>query len=234
MPRMKKIINRLALTPLQSILITAFYLLVICLFAFVDNGAAFRGIEPPMISGEVDYLAFSRWLLLMSAPILTDGYLLLRAQKARLYMSLRMKNHAEWYHYTLTLCLLNTLYWSVLLLPAILFALPAEEAVSVWLLLLFNNFVWLMLTLLLSVMMKGSPTFGVVAILILGVSFLLGEFVPRLRPWTPGAWSMICRTAEYWSGGGNALAYLGASAVLALVLFGVFRVLARSNPYKEF
>lgn len=231
---MKKIINRLALTPLQSILISAFYLLVICLFTFADSGAAFRGVEPAMIFGEVNYLAFSRWLLLMSAPILIDGYLLLRAQKARLYVSLRMKNHAEWYSYALTLCLLNTLYWSVLLLPGVLFALPAEEAVSVWLLLLFNNFVWLMLTLLLSIMMKGSPTFGVVAILILGVSFLLGEFVPRLRPWTPGTWSMMCRTAEYWSGGGSVPGYLGASAMLALVLFGVFRVLARSNPYKEF
>ena len=85
---MKKIINRLALTPWQSILISAFYLLVICLFAFADSGAAFRGVEPAIIFDEVDYLTFSRWLLLMSAPILIDGYLLLRVGKARLYMSL--------------------------------------------------------------------------------------------------------------------------------------------------
>lgn len=231
---MKKKLNLLGLTPLQYILITAFYLLVILLFVFADNGTAFRGIAPSMISGEVDYLAFSRWLLLMSVPILTDGYLLLRFRKVRLYLFPRMRSHAEWYYYGLTLCLINTLYWSVLLFPGILFVIAAEEAVSVWLLLLFNNFIWLMLTLLLYIVMKGSPTFGVFAILILGLSFLLGEFVPRLRKWTPGTWSMICRTSGCWSGGGTIFNYIGASAIFALVLLGIFCVLVRSNKYKEF
>ncbi|MCD7769463.1 MAG: hypothetical protein LUH36_05020 [Oscillospiraceae bacterium] len=187
--------RRFALTVAERAAIMGFYIVVLVLFVFWDDGVAFRGVEPAVISGEIDYRAMSRWLLMMTAPLLTDGYLLICSHQIRLFACLR--------------------------LGALLLMTTAPEALQMAALLGLNDVLWLMLLIVFYILTKGASAFDLLEIFAMGGTFLLGEFAPGIRRWMPCTWSMLCRTNGFFQDGGSIVSYAVMSGGMALLLLGV-------------
>jgi hypothetical protein len=83
------------------------------------------------------------------------------------------------------------------------------------------------------VMTHASSTFGLLVLIAFGGSFLIGEFISPICLWMPSTWSMLCRTKDFWEGGGTIAAYAAMSAVATVILFFLFCVMVRSKKYKE-
>lgn len=225
--------GRFALTAAERAAITGFYIVVLVLFVFWDDGAVFRGVEPAVISGEIDYRAMSRWLLMMTAPLLADGYLLLRSHQIRLFACLRLGGLPRWNGHQLLLCLGNTLFWGLLRLGVLLLMTTAPEALKMAVLLGLNDVLWLLLMMAFYILTKGASAFGLLEIFSMGGTFLLGEFAPNIRRWMPCTWSMLCRTKGFFQDGGSIISYAVMSGGMALLLLGLFYVLIRLDRYKE-
>lgn len=230
---MKRILTTFGITKMQYALITMFYLMVLGALALVNDGAAFFGVEKSLLFGEINYRDFSCWLLLMTTPVLVNGFLLSRAWRVRLFSCLRMRSWGNFYFFQLLICLCNIIIWGMIRETVLLLIVLPQEALSAGFLLFLSDCLWMLCTMIFYVMTHASSTFGLLVLIAFGGSFLIGEFISPICLWMPSTWSMLCRTKDFWEGGGTIAAYAAMSAVATAILFFLFCVMVRSKKYKE-
>ena len=177
--------------------VAVFYLAVLFLIREpVHGNYIFMGIPAAAVRGEVDYLAFSRWLLMMSAPILASGFFLERSSRIELFARLRMKDRKQWNIRQLSAGVAIATTWALSLGLLSVFCVGMETAVQVFLL-LWLSFVLENFLLMSVFLLSGKAAWsGVISILLTGGLFLFGEHVHGVGRYLPTMWGMFCRSAH--------------------------------------
>jgi len=187
------------------------------------------GLTRGEVRGEVDYIAFSRWLLMMAAPVLVNGWYLERVSRIEIFVRLRMRGLSLYRLFLLCGCMANSAVWALFLSAVVLRSLGYAAAGRQLLLMLPNLLMWACLTAALFIRMKRAPWTGVLCIGIVGGTFLLGGHIPGAEKFMPAIWGMLCRSS-YWGEGGIPAGYM----VLMSVFLGLVLIAITSPPPLNF
>jgi len=78
------------------------------------------GLTRGEVRGEIDYIVFSRWLLMMAAPILVNGWYLERVSGIEIFVRLRMKSLSRYRLFLLCGCMANSAVWALFIAVVVL------------------------------------------------------------------------------------------------------------------
>lgn len=187
------------------------------------------GMPKNQMAVGIDYFIFSRWMLMMSAPILINGYFLEQGSKVELFSVLRIKKRISYRLYLLLACCVFSFVWTCGITVGAAGIADLFTAVRLFCVLLPNLILWTCVQYAAYVFLKGAAWSGILTLALIGASCLLGEFMPRFYPFLPSSWGMLHRSAVYVSGGLG----ITAMAIRSLVFIAVCLVAIIDNPKEE-
>lgn len=198
-----------------------------CILAPVSGKYIIFGLERGQMPGEIDYRAFSRWLMMICAPILVNGWYLERSTKIEIFIRLRMKKRTQFSLFLIYGCMFNSAIWALVLCIAVMVKFGALIAVEQLFLLLPNLMLWSSVMVVLSLMQRGAAWSGLLCIGIIGGTYLIGEYVPALELFMPSLWGMLYRSNIYIDTGWSALYMVFMSTLLSSIF--VFALIYRKK-----
>lgn len=203
--------------------VAAFYVLVLyCVSTPVHGTYVFLGITPAAVRGDVDYIAFSRWLLMMSAPVLVNGYFLDRSKQIEIFTCLRMKSMSKMSFCLLGGCAINSTLWVFALCIAALFKIEINNITYLISVLWPNFLIWMLIATIVYFLCNKAAWSGVIVIAVIGGSFLVGEHIPMLCKYVPSTWGMLCRSVLYQDAGYSLTYMITVNLLLCVICVGLF------------
>lgn len=176
-------------------------MILVCILMPAHGSYVIFGMPQNQMALGIDYFIFSRWMLMMSAPILINGYFLEQGSKVELFTVLRIKKRKYYRMYLLLACCVFSFVWTCVITAGAARIADLFTAVQLFGVLLPNLFLWTGVQYVAYVFLKGAAWSGILTIVLIGGSCLLGEFMPQLYPFFPSSWGMLYRSAGYVSGG---------------------------------
>ena len=156
------------------------------------------GVARSLMRGDIDYLAYSRWLVILAFPMIVISLLAAQARYSFLFTLLRVGSIKRiWRSLCLTVLLHILLY--VLLLGGLTMAFAnarLQAASMTMLLLLFIHLSLVGVIALRLLLMRAHRTAPVVAILMVeGLTFFAAQRCPGVASFMPGTWSMYLQSS---------------------------------------
>lgn len=199
----------------------------VCIIATVllhtGNHFPALGIPFAQIQGEIDYRVLVRWLAMMTIPLLLNGYFLSRCKQVELLSLIHLKSIRKWMAFKMMGCVVTTFAYTIILLIPTFILFNASMAIKAFSLLLFNNFLWMFVQIIMdeTILLPSASSIWVAAILCF--SFVLGEHFEEIACYLPSTWGMLCRASfstKFLSAGGwFFLANLALNLLLCLLSF---------------
>lgn len=156
------------------------------------------GIAPPAIVGDIDYVALSRWLLLLFLPLLMIGKLADKENSLIVYSALRVGGYRRMWRLTQWSVVGHAaLYVGMFAAVSLAYVLAAGEKTLVWRdVLLMVALIFVQIGTICSISSwlcekYKNPAPGIVLMIFaIGLTYMLAQHVPRLRPYAMGTWGM--------------------------------------------
>lgn len=164
------------------------------------------GIKPSIIAGDINYIALSRWLLLLFSPFLCIGRLVDKTNSLITYSVLRVGGYKRMWRLT-QLSVIGHVASYVGLFAVIslayMLAIGGKD-------LFHSDFLLMMVLILVQISMiycvsswicekhKNPATGLMLMIFTIGLTYMLAQYLPLFKPYAIGTWGMYLerRTAE--------------------------------------
>jgi hypothetical protein len=198
MKRMANIMTKIVNLPFSMV----FFLCVLgCVLTPAQGTYVIYGLPESQGTQGINYFIFSRWILMMSAPVLVNGYCLERSRKIELYSTLRMKKISDFHLYLCYACAANITIWTSFISIGAIFIDTTKIALQLFAVLLPNCWMWGAAQCMLYFILRKAAWSGLLVIALIGGVCLVGEYLPSIYAFTPSAWGMLSRSATFISNG---------------------------------
>lgn len=213
-----KAVSRMYLkTVCWPLAVIAYVVVLLCVLAPVNSQYIVFGLKKSQELGAVNYVAFSRWLLMICAPILVNGWYLERSKKIKIFVILRMKRRTQFKLFLIFGCMFNSAIWALVICIAVMVRFGAIIAAEQLLLLLPNLLLWSSVMVFLYLMQRGAAWSGLLCIGIIGGTYLIGEYLPALDMFMPSLWGMVYRSNIYINTGWSVVYMMIMSTLMCLI-----------------
>lgn len=175
------------------------------------------GLDRTMGEG-VNYIALSRWLLLMCTPLVLNGVYFEKITQLETFICVRMKKLSEFRILLLIGAILNSLLWAVCLFIGAVFKSSFKFALSQFVLSATNLAMWSAAEVILYLRFVRASWSGILSIGIVGGAYLLSEYIPILERFSPAIWGMLCRSKVYYKNGYQMLYMLLMNIFICVIL----------------
>lgn len=197
--------------------VIAYVVVILCVLAPVNSQYIVFGLEKSQGQGALNYVAFSRWLMMMCAPILVNGWYLERSTKIKSFLLLRMKKRIQFKLFLIFGCMCNSAIWALVICIAVIVKFGALIAMVQLLLLLPNLLLWSSVMVFLYLMQRGAGWSGLLCIGTIGGTYLIGEYLPALDMFMPSLWGMVYRSNIYINTGWSVVYMVIMSTLMCLI-----------------
>lgn len=218
--------------PLLLVYLAVWIMLIIGNAGTVDNITdLIGGIEISQMQNDVNLLAISQWLLIISPAILAVGYNF--SQELTIaYMTLfRCKNWFGWWSRRVVAVGVFVILYLVIGFVVMAPFLPNTKWDALALILLGIHIYFLAVMMITLNMIAISSIFSVLIVLLCdGISYIFAAITPAINAWLPGVWGMFKRSDIWASNYG--FSYIAITIIQVLLIsFALFIIpsLIRKN-----
>lgn len=185
------------------------------------------GIPAAVAGGSVDSLVFSRWLLMISVPLLANGFYLVRMNRIRMFVCLRLTSRVYFGNYLLGGCAVHAVLWAFMLCCITCWQFPVTHIAVFFLLLLLQFLLWGFVSLLLYLVCQKAAWSGIAALMSAGIAFLISAYLPQLTNYMPSTWGMYARSDLFVPNGEPATQMIFLLIVLCVICLFVLSSITR-------
>lgn len=199
-----------------------FYLSILfaCIFLPQPNFNIILGIPQNNVSGSIDYLLFGRWIVLMITPLFVNGVIMERAVIIETLSTVRFGNRMKYKKHLMSTCYFNTGIWVLMYFIFAVFSVHNMDILSFSIIILSSYLMWATFGFVLFFLTGKKSWSGIILVLLIGGTYLLGEHFPILSKYMPSVWAMACRSTAC-EGTGYAASYFIAMNLISTVVSGV-------------
>lgn len=178
-----------------------YYGMVLC-FVNVPIGEQYVifGLDNSVIEG-VDYLAFSRWLLLMCAPLVVNGVYLERVTLIDTFIYLRTGKMSRFNTFMIVGTVISSSLWAICLFFLAVHRSGVKFASLQLILSVTNYSMWSTAQVLLYLLSARASWSGILVIGMISGAYLVGEYLPGFEKYSPALWGMLYRSNIYHENG---------------------------------
>lgn len=191
--------------------------LLLCVLLPQPNFEILLGMPQSDVAGDIDYLLFARWIILMTIPLIVNGVIMERSTKIELLSTIRYRSRRSFRESVLIACWFNTIIWVLVYILLAAVFIHGTSILSFSLVTASGFLMWATVGFALFYITGRKSWSGVILIFLIGGTYLLGERSPELAKFMPGMWIMTCRTTVCQKTGFAAIYFIAMNLLITAV-----------------